>query len=219
MRRVVVTGLGIVSSIGNNAQEVLASLREAKSGIVRAEDYARLGFRCQVHGAPNYDLSTVDRRVRRFMGDGAAWNYVAMQQAITDSGLEENDVKNDRTGIIMGSGGPSTRTIVAGRRRDARKGPAASRPLCRAGRHVEHQFGNACDALRHQGRELFDLVGLRDVVPLHRQCGGTDPVGQAGCDVRRRRRRTRLDAVGSLRRDGRHVDQVNETPDQGLARL
>ena len=75
MRRVVVTGLGIVSSIGNNAQEVLASLREAKSGIVKADDYARLGFRCQVHGAPNLDLdSAVDRRVRRFMGDGAAWN-------------------------------------------------------------------------------------------------------------------------------------------------
>ncbi len=75
MRRVVVTGLGIVSSIGNNAQEVLASLREAKSGIVKADDYARLGFRCQVHGAPKLDLdSSVDRRVRRFMGDGAAWN-------------------------------------------------------------------------------------------------------------------------------------------------
>ena len=100
MRRVVVTGMGIVSSIGNNVQEVTASLREAKSGIVKAEAYEKLGFRCQVHGAPTYDLDTVDRRVRRFMGDGAAWNYVAMQQAIVDSGLEEKDVKNDRTGII-----------------------------------------------------------------------------------------------------------------------
>src|SRR5450432_2572981 len=111
MRRVVVTGMGIVSSIGNNVQEVTASLREAKSGIVRAERYAELGFRCQVHGAPNYDLETVDRRVRRFMGDGAAWNFVAMQQAIADSGLDEKDVKNDRTGLIIGSGGPSTRAI------------------------------------------------------------------------------------------------------------
>jgi len=129
MRRVVVTGIGIVSSIGNNAQEVLASLREAKSGIVRAEDYAKLGFRCQVHGAPTYDLSTVDRRVRRFMGDGAAWNYVAMQQAITDSGLEENEVKNDRTGIIMGSGGPSTRTIVAAADATRDKGPRKVGPF------------------------------------------------------------------------------------------
>jgi 3-oxoacyl-[acyl-carrier-protein] synthase-1 len=129
MRRVVVTGLGIVSSIGSNAQEVLASLREAKSGIVHAEDYARLGFRCQVHGAPIYDLSTVDRRVRRFMGDGAAWNYVAMQQAITDSGLEETDVKNDRTGIIMGSGGPSTRTIVTAADATREKGPRKVGPF------------------------------------------------------------------------------------------
>jgi 3-oxoacyl-[acyl-carrier-protein] synthase-1 len=129
MRRVVVTGVGIVSSIGSNAQEVTASLREAKSGIVKADDYAKLGFRCQVHGAPNYDLDTVDRRVRRFMGDGAAWNYVAMQQAITDSGLDEKDVKNDRTGIIMGSGGPSTKTIVAAADITREKGPKRVGPF------------------------------------------------------------------------------------------
>ena len=129
MRRVVVTGLGIVSSIGNNVQEVLGSLREAKSGIVKAESYEKLGFRCQVHGAPNYDLDTVDRRVRRFMGDGAAWNYVAMRQAIVDSGLEEKEVKNDRTGIIMGSGGPSTRTIVAAADITREKGPKRVGPF------------------------------------------------------------------------------------------
>ena len=129
MRRVVVTGLGIVSSIGNNSQEVLASLREGKSGIVKAADYERLGFRCQVHGAPNYDLDTIDRRVRRFMGDGAAWNYVAMQQAIVDSGLEEKDVKNDRTGIIMGSGGPSTKTVVAAADITREKGPKRVGPF------------------------------------------------------------------------------------------
>ena len=130
MRRVVVTGLGIVSSIGNNAQEVLASLREAKSGIVKADDYARLGFRCQVHGAPTLDLDTaVDRRVRRFMGDGAAWNWVAMRQAITDSGLEESDIKNERTGIIMGSGGPSTRTIVTAADTAREKGPKRVGPF------------------------------------------------------------------------------------------
>ncbi len=113
MRRAVITGMGIVSSLGNNAQEVTASLREAKSGISVAEDYVRLGFRCQVHGAPRIDFEEfLDRKTRRFMGAGAAWNYIAMQQAIEDSGLEQSDVQNVRTGLIMGSGGPSTKTIV-----------------------------------------------------------------------------------------------------------
>lgn len=113
MRRVVVTGMGIVSSIGNNKQEVLASLREAKSGIVRADKYAEMGFRCQVHGAPNLDpAELVDRRAMRFHATGTAWNHVAMDQAIRDAGLEEGDISNERTGIVMGSGGPSARTIV-----------------------------------------------------------------------------------------------------------
>jgi 3-oxoacyl-[acyl-carrier-protein] synthase I len=129
MRRVVVTGMGIVSSIGNNTQEVLASLREAKSGIVKAEDYAKLGFRCQVHGAPQCDLDQIDRRARRFMGDGAAWNYISMQQAISDSGLEEKDIKNDRTGLIMGSGGPSTKTIVGAADTTREKGPKRVGPF------------------------------------------------------------------------------------------
>jgi 3-oxoacyl-[acyl-carrier-protein] synthase I len=113
MRRVVVTGMGIVSSIGNNTQEVLASLREARSGIVKAEDYERYGFRCQVHGAPSLNPEEiVDRRAMRFHGKGTAWNHVAMDQAIRDAGLEEGDISHERTGIIMGSGGPSTRVIV-----------------------------------------------------------------------------------------------------------
>ena len=113
MRRVVVTGMGIVSSIGNSTQEVLASLREAKSGIVRADKYAELGFRCQVHGAPTLNAEeAVDRRAMRFHGGGTAWNHVAMDQAIRDAGLEEHEISNERTGIIMGSGGPSTRAIV-----------------------------------------------------------------------------------------------------------
>jgi len=129
MRRVVITGMGIVSSIGNNVQEVTSSLHDAKSGIVKADKYAELGFRCQVHGAPNYDLETVDRRVRRFMGDGAAWNYVAMQQAIADSGLEEKDQKNERTGLIMGSGGPSTKAIVQAADTTREKGPKRVGPF------------------------------------------------------------------------------------------
>ncbi|MCT8999144.1 beta-ketoacyl-ACP synthase I [Chelativorans intermedius] len=113
MRRVVVTGLGIVSSIGNNAEEVTASLREARSGISFSQDFADHGFRCQVWGAPTLDPTEhVDRRALRFLSKGGAWNHVAMEQAIADAGLEEKDITNERTGIIMGSGGPSTRTIV-----------------------------------------------------------------------------------------------------------
>ena len=113
MRCVVVTGMGIVSSIGNSTQEVLASLREARSGISKAERYAELGFRCQVHGAPVLDWETmVPRKPKRFMEPGVGWNYIAMDQAIRDSGLSEAEVKHERTGIIMGSGGPSTSAIV-----------------------------------------------------------------------------------------------------------
>ncbi len=113
MRRVVITGMGIVSSIGNNPQEVLSSLREAKSGIVAAEDYTRLGFRCQVHGAPTLDWEQVlDRRTRRFMSASSAWNYISMQQAIEDAGLEKGEISDTRSGLIMGSGGPSTHAII-----------------------------------------------------------------------------------------------------------
>lgn len=113
MRRVVVTGMGIVSSIGNSTQEVLASLREAKSGIAFDEEQAKMGFRSQVAGRPTLNPETmVDRRAMRFHGGGSAWNHVAMDQAIRDSGLEANEISHERTGIIMGSGGPSTRTLI-----------------------------------------------------------------------------------------------------------
>jgi 3-oxoacyl-[acyl-carrier-protein] synthase-1 len=130
MRRVVVTGMGIVSSIGNNTQEVLASLREARSGIVKADKYAELGFRCQVHGAPTLDpADAVDRRAMRFLGGGAAWNHVAMEQAIRDSGVEERDISNERTGIVMGSGGPSTRTLIEAADIAREKGPKRIGPF------------------------------------------------------------------------------------------
>ncbi len=113
MRRVVVTGMGIVSSIGNNTNEVLASLREAKSGIALDPAFVDHGFRSQVSGAPTLDPSTMlDRRAMRFHGGGSGWNHVAMDQAILDAGLETADIVNDRTGIIMGSGGPSTRALI-----------------------------------------------------------------------------------------------------------
>jgi 3-oxoacyl-[acyl-carrier-protein] synthase I len=130
MRRVVVTGMGIVSSIGNDIPAVLESLRSARPGIVAAPEYAQLGFRCQVHGAPQLDpFEMLDRRTTRFMGKGAAWNYIAMQEAIAMSGLEESDIKNPRTGIVMGSGGPSTRTIVEAADITREKGPKRIGPL------------------------------------------------------------------------------------------
>jgi 3-oxoacyl-[acyl-carrier-protein] synthase I len=130
MRRVAVTGMGIVSSIGNNTQEVLASLREGRSGIVTAKDYAERGFRCQVHGEPRLNWEEViDRKVRRFMGAGAAWNYIAMQQAIIDSGLTDAEVSHERTGLIMGSGGPSTRAIVQAADTTREKGPRKVGPF------------------------------------------------------------------------------------------
>ena len=113
MKRIVVTGLGIVSSIGNNRDEVVEALKNGRSGISFAEDYQELGFRSHVRGAIDIDVNEfIDRKVKRFMGDGAAFNYIAMQQAIADAGLEENEVSNVRTGLVMGSGGPSTSNLV-----------------------------------------------------------------------------------------------------------
>ncbi|GAA6156128.1 beta-ketoacyl-ACP synthase I [Pyruvatibacter sp. HU-CL02332] len=124
MRRVVVTGMGIVSSIGNNTQEVVASLREAKSGIVAEQTYTDMGFRSQVAGTLKIDLEeALDRKTRRFMGDGAAYTYLAMQQAVRDAGLEDSEISNERTGAILGSGGPSTKAIVAAADITREKGP------------------------------------------------------------------------------------------------
>ncbi|OQW78013.1 MAG: beta-ketoacyl-[acyl-carrier-protein] synthase I [Proteobacteria bacterium ST_bin11] len=113
MKRVVVTGLGIVSSIGNNRDEVIDSLRMGRSGIVHAPVYEEMGFRSHVHGPVNIDLDeAIDRKAKRFMGDGAAYNYLAMEQAIADSGLDDRQISNVRTGLVMGSGGPSTSNLV-----------------------------------------------------------------------------------------------------------
>lgn len=113
LRRVVVTGLGIVSCIGVGQAAVLDSLMEGKSGISFAQEYADHGFRSHVHGKPQIDLDAlVDRRDRRFMGDGACYNYVAMKEAIADAGLSESEISNERTGLVMGSGGPSTVNLM-----------------------------------------------------------------------------------------------------------
>ncbi len=130
MRRVVITGIGIVSSIGANAAAVRESLWEAKPGITFAEEYAKLGFRSQVHGKPPIDpAQVIDRRLMRFMGDGAAYAHIAMEQAIADAGLEESDISNERTGLIVGTGGPSTRAIVQAADTTREKGPKRVGPF------------------------------------------------------------------------------------------
>ena len=166
MRRVVVTGMGVVSSIGNSTQEVVASLRECKSGIVRAPKYAELGFRCQVHGEPHIEWEgMVPRKARRFMETGVGWNHIAMDQAIRDAGLEEGDIVSERTGIIMGSGGPSTRAIVraadTAREKDPKKvgpfevpkgmcsGPSAALATAFQIRGVNYSISSACATSAH----------------------------------------------------------------------
>ncbi len=130
MRRVVVTGIGIVSSIGNNALEVLTSLREARSGITAAPRYAELGFRSQVHADPGLDWEAmVDRRAARFLAPGTAYGHVAMEQAIADCGLESGDISNDMTGLIVGSGGPSTRAIIESAETAQTRGPKRVGPF------------------------------------------------------------------------------------------
>ena len=124
MRRVVITGIGIISSIGTDADSVTASLRTGRSGISAAPDYAELGFRSQVKGAVDIDLSAhIDRKQMRFMGEGAAYAVIAMQQAVADSGLEASDISNPRTGLIAGSGGPSTANLLLAADTTREKGP------------------------------------------------------------------------------------------------
>ncbi len=183
MRRVVVTGMGIVSSIGNNTQEVLASLREGKSGISRADDYAQRGFRCQVHGAPQLDWEAiVPRKPRRFMEAGVGWNYVAMDQAIRDSGLAPGEVVNERTGIIVGSGGPSTRALVRAadvtREKDPKKvgpfevpkgmcsGPSAVLATAFQIKGVNYSISSACATSAHCIGNAAEMIqwGKQDVM-------------------------------------------------------
>ncbi len=128
MRRVVITGIGIISPIGSCADEVLSSLREGRSGIIESQIYKDLGFRSQIHGQPAAP-GEIDRRALRFLSEGVAWNHLAMEQAIADSGLEGHEISNERTGIVMGSGGPSTRTIVEAADTTREKGPKRIGPF------------------------------------------------------------------------------------------
>lgn len=213
MRRVVITGMGIVSSIGNNTQEVLASLYEAKPGISRAEDYAKLGFRSQVHGAPKLDpAEVVDRRAMRFLGEGAAWNHVAMEQAIRDSGLEPSDISNIRTGIIMGSGGPSTRTLVEAADIARTKGPKrvgpfavpkgmSSSPSATLAtwfkiKGVSYSISSACATSNHCVGNAYETI----------QMGKQDIIFAGGCEELDWSLSVLFDAMGAL------SSKYNDTP-------
>jgi 3-oxoacyl-[acyl-carrier-protein] synthase-1 len=213
MRRVVVTGMGIVSSIGNNTQEVLAGLREAKSGIVRADKYAEMGFRCQVHGAPTLDpAEVVDRRAMRFLGEGAAWNHVAMEQAIRDAGLDENQVSNERTGIIMGSGGPSARAIVDAADTARSKGPKRVGPFAVPKamsstasatlatwfkiKGVNYSISSACATSNHCIGNAYETI----------QWGKQDMVFAGGCEELDWTLSVLFDAMGAM------SSKFNDTP-------
>jgi 3-oxoacyl-[acyl-carrier-protein] synthase-1 len=215
MKRVVVTGMGIVSSIGNNTQEVLASLREAKSGIVRADKYAELGFRSQVHGAPTLDPSeSVDRRAMRFLGGGAAWNHVAMEQAIRDAGLDESEVSNERTGIIMGSGGPSTRAIVESADITRSKGPKRVGPFAVPKamsstasatlatwfkiKGVNYSISSACATSNHCIGNAYETIAV----------GKQDVIFAGGCEELDWTLSVLFDAMGAM------SSSFNQTPDK-----
>ena len=184
MRRVVITGIGIVSSIGENKAEVLNSLKLGKSGITFSDDYAENGFRSQVHGNPKISLSDhIDKRQLRFMGDGAAYNYIAMAQAIDDSGLEEKEVSNERVGLIVGSGGPSTKnlfnahTIVKEKGSPKRMGPfmvtrgmSSTNSACLATpfkiKGVNYSITSACSTSAHCIGNASELIqyGKQDII-------------------------------------------------------
>lgn len=182
-KRVVVTGMGIVSCIGNDQATVVESLKKSKSGIIFSEKYAEMGFRSHVHGMPQIDLSEhVDRRILRFMGEGAAYNYIAMEQAIKDSGLEEDQVSNERTGIIMGSGGPSTINLLQAADVSREKGPKRIGPYmvprCMSSTNsatlatpfkikgVNYSISSACATSSHCIGNAMELIqwGKQDVV-------------------------------------------------------
>jgi 3-oxoacyl-[acyl-carrier-protein] synthase-1 len=213
MRRVVVTGMGIVSSIGDNAQEVTASLRAAKPGIVRAEKYVELGFRSQVHGMPKLDASkVVDRRAMRFHAAGTAWNHVAMDQAIADSGLGEDEVSHPRTGIIMGSGGPSAKVIVDSADLTRTKGPKRVGPFAVPKamsstasatlavwfkiKGVNYSISSACATSNHCIGNAYELI----------QWGKQDIIFAGGCEELEWELSVLFDAMGAM------SSSYNDTP-------
>jgi 3-oxoacyl-[acyl-carrier-protein] synthase-1 len=215
MRRVVVTGIGIVSSIGKNVDEVLASLQEARSGVSFAPEYRDLGFRCQVQADPNIDWeSMVDRRAARFLSEGLAYGHIAMEQAIASSGLTPDEVSHERTGIIVGAGGPSTSAIVGAAETTREKGPkrvgpfAVPKAMCSGPsatlatwfkiRGVNMSISSACATSTHcigYGMEQIQL-GKQDVI----FAGGTEELDWTLSNL--------FDAMGAM------SSKYNETPER-----
>ena len=208
MKRVVVTGMGIVSSIGNNVDEVTASLRDARSGISFAEEYKELGFRSHVHGKPTLDPTTIlDRRAMRFHGGGTAWNHIAMDQAIADAGLEAADISNERTGIIMGSGGASTQTIVQAAETAREKGPKRIGPTAVPKamsstasatlatwfkiKGVNYSISSACSTSSHCIGNAYETI----------QMGKQDLMFAGGCEDLHWTLSVLFDAMGALSSD------------------
>lgn len=183
MRRVVITGMGIISCIGNNKNEVTESLKEGKSGISASDEYAEIGFRSQVHGKPDIELKDhIDKRLWRFMGDAAGYVHLSMEQAIADAGLSDEDVSNERTGIIVGSGGPSTRAQVLAADVTREKGPkrvgpfAVPKAMCSTTsatastnfkiKGVNYTISSACSTSAHCIGNATELIqwGKQDVM-------------------------------------------------------
>ncbi len=170
MRRVAVTGLGIVSPIGHDAAAVTSALREARSGVTAAPEYAEMGFRCQVHASPGLDWEAlVDRRAARFLGAGTAYAHIAMEQAIADAGLTEAEVSHERTGLIVGAGGPSTRAIVEAADTARAKGVKRIGPFAVPKAMCSGPSATLATWFKIRGLNYLDLLGLRDLHPLHRR--------------------------------------------------
>ena len=213
MRRVAITGLGIVSSIGSDADQVTQSLRDARSGIVAAPKYAELGFRCQVHADPAIDWEArVDRRAARFLASGTAYAHIAMEQAIADSGLGEDEVSNERTGLIIGSGGASTRSIVesadiARTKGVKRIGPFAVPKAMSSGpsatlatwfkiRGINYSIASACATSTHCIGSAYEQI----------QLGKQDVVFAGGCEELDWTLSALFDAMGAM------SSRFNDTP-------
>jgi 3-oxoacyl-[acyl-carrier-protein] synthase I len=216
MRRVVVTGFGIVSSIGNNRAEVLDSLRNGRSGIRFNEEYKELGFRSHVYGSGRDRSGSrmIDRKLKRFMSDSAGYNYVAMLRSDRAGGLsEESDISSPRTGVIVGFGRRFHGERVLDRRHGAPERRPQGRSLHGDALHVVRDPRQPRHGLQGEGRQLHHQLRLRDQRTLHRQWRGADPAGQAGRRVRGRGGGAALGHLGDVRRHGcAESSKYNDTP-------